>query len=816
MIAVAVWLTAVSVGYGQAVYPGSPDWVSGDTPVSTGAALVDIDRDGWLDFVVANGNDMAQQRLAVYYNQGDGTYPATPDWQSADIAYNGHLDVADVNGDGWTDVAVAHLGAGSTFEPIARLYLNNGGTLSSLPDWTADVDGNAFGVAFGDMNNDGRPDLAVGTGWAYSPQQFYANYVYLNVAGALESSASWSSADTYHYQGVVWVDANQDGWLDLAAAASGSQSRMYLNLGGTLETTASWHLTDVANQDAIMMTAGDVTGDGRPDLFLADNDQLGGGSGRFRQYNGLPVGTFSQMANWTYAEGYCSAVALADVNADGLLDLATGGWWDPTRVFFNQGSGFDASAGWSSSVTSVVEKVVFGDIDKNGLRTVVEVIPPDGGRRLFHLAQRPIQRVVSVSRDGVALLPSEYVCNREHGWVSVGTAPLIGLEVTYACSSNLDMAVTNWDDDVGNFVYYSDLSIPGDANCDGRADEADVALLVLLLVDRSAYDAAYPDCDADTFCDLNGDSRLDGLDIQGLIDLILGDCNGNGRPDDDDLFYGTSADCNENDVPDECDIADGLSEDCTANGIPDECEPDCNFNGEADSCDIDTGTSQDIDENGVPDECQDVTPPTGLAWAEEPHPISSTEIRMAGYALEEANPPVEYAFEGFAGGHDRDWDADPVYVDSGLGKNNYYQYYVVARDSSPQQNETGFDLPIICGTAIETPSELTFGAITQTSIEVFTAHDEDAGGLFTNLTFYDSGLFFEVTTMGGTPVGGGDANTWVQYTSQSVGATGLTPGTTYRFRVKARNLFGNETDWYPLDDPAPAFVEQATASPRLD
>ncbi|MFH1419317.1 MAG: VCBS repeat-containing protein [Planctomycetota bacterium] len=522
--AVAAWLAVVSAGHGQAIYPGSPDWVSTDTQVSTGAALADLDRDGWLDLVVANGNDISRQRLVVYYNQGDGTYPAMPDWQSADIAYNGHLDVADVNGDGWPDVAVAHLGNGGTQEPIARLYLNNSGTLSSLPDWTADVDGNAFGAAFGDMNNDGRPDLAVGTGWAYSPQQHYANYVYLNVAGALEATASWSSDDTYHYQGLVWVDANQDGWLDLAAAASGTQSRMYMNLGGTLETTASWNLTDVTNQDAIMVTAGDVTGDGRPDLLMADNNQLSSGSGRFRQYDGLPAGSFSQTANWTYYEGYCSAVALADVNADGLLDLATGGWWDPTRVFFNQGSGFGASAGWSSSVTSVVEKIVFGDIDKNGLRTVVEAFPPDGGRRLFHLAQQPVQCVVGVSRDGVALLPSEYVCNHEHGWVSVGMAPLLQLELTYTCSSRLDMAVTNWDSSKGNYVYYSNLSVPGDANCDGRADEADVALLVLLLVDRDAYDTAYPDCDADTFCDLNDDGRLDGLDIQGWVDCFFGDC----------------------------------------------------------------------------------------------------------------------------------------------------------------------------------------------------------------------------------------------------------------------------------------------------
>ena len=64
---------------GQAVYPDYPDWYSADTQVSTGGALVDLDLDGWLDLVVANGNDIYQQRVVVYYNQGDGTFPASPD-----------------------------------------------------------------------------------------------------------------------------------------------------------------------------------------------------------------------------------------------------------------------------------------------------------------------------------------------------------------------------------------------------------------------------------------------------------------------------------------------------------------------------------------------------------------------------------------------------------------------------------------------------------------------------------------------------------------------------------------------------------------
>jgi len=467
-MALGVLGAVAAVASGQAIFHSSPDWISADKQVSTGAALADLDRDGWPDLVVANGNDIYQQRLVVYYNNGDGTFPSTPNWQSTDIAYNGHLDVADVNGDGWPDVAVSHLGEFSTVAPIARLYLNNLGTLSSSPDWVSDIDGNAFGVDFGDVNNDGRPDLAVATGWAYSPQHFYPTYVYLNVGGALEATASWESDDTYHYQGALWVDGDNDGWLDLVGVASHDDSRIYRNLGGVLETTASWQTTDASDQDAIMAACGDVNGDGHRDLFLTDNVQIAGGSGRFRQYDGVSGGLFSTTYGWSYYEGYGSAIALVDANADGLLDLATGAWWDYSRIFLNQGTGFGSSPDWSSSVTSVIEKIVFADFDRSALRRDVDTFAPLPGQHLFYLDRQQIESVLSVRADGEELDPDEYTFSREDGWLTVGETPAAMLEVDYLFSLSPDMAITNWDSSKGNYAYYNQRVANG--NCDGDGD----------------------------------------------------------------------------------------------------------------------------------------------------------------------------------------------------------------------------------------------------------------------------------------------------------------------------------------------------------
>ena len=441
---------------GQGIYPSTPDWESIDSGVSTGAALVDLDRDGWLDLVVANGNDMIEQHLVVYYNNGDGTFPTTRDWQSDDVDYNGHLDVADVNGDGWPDVAVSVLGQFEVAGVAAKLYLNNNGTLSATPDWQSDVITHAFGCAFGDVNNDGRPDLAVATGWAYSSEPFdYHQLLYLNNGGTLSATADWVSDDEDHLQGGLWTDADRDGWLDFVGIAYGAQTRVYRNLGGTLETTASWSTTDSADQDGIMVVAGDVNGDGHSDLITADNNQLTG-SGLFRQYDGLPGGFYETTHGWTYDAGLCSAVALADVDADGRLDLATGAWWDSTRLFLNTGTGLPPTPDWSSATSRVIEKIVFGDVDNDAPRVATEVFPATG-ERLFHLARRPIQEVVSVQRDGVPMAPDEFVLDRDDGWVTVAAAPTVALEVRYRWSTSQDMTVSNWDELVGNYLYYNRL-----------------------------------------------------------------------------------------------------------------------------------------------------------------------------------------------------------------------------------------------------------------------------------------------------------------------------------------------------------------------
>src|SRR5262245_33678769 len=47
--------------------PAIPDWENTDAGrYGTGLGVADLNRDGWMDFVVANGNDMARQPVTVW------------------------------------------------------------------------------------------------------------------------------------------------------------------------------------------------------------------------------------------------------------------------------------------------------------------------------------------------------------------------------------------------------------------------------------------------------------------------------------------------------------------------------------------------------------------------------------------------------------------------------------------------------------------------------------------------------------------------------------------------------------------------------
>lgn len=339
-------------------------WTSVDPGYATGAGFADIDGDGAMDLIVANGNDMLPGALTVYHNDG-GSLETFPSWISSFDHFHGHLSVGDVNRDGWPDVAVSrYLGDGGFDEPGGvDVYLNLHGSLSAEPAWS--VSGfYSFSLDLGDMDGDGDLDLAVATGEAYYGVPEYSRVYANDGSGDFGSDPAWTPETAGYSFDVQWADFDADGYPSLAFANHGQGHTVYDNEGGMLSHTPAWIAPGTDGDfEANTLDVGDVDNDGALDLVVSDSDWLGG-VGQVRVWCGSALSLC-----WTAedTQAYPSAVSLHDIDGDGDLELFTGAWWGEVRMYENHDGVLDTTQTWASAASSiVVESLCWGDVEGDG------------------------------------------------------------------------------------------------------------------------------------------------------------------------------------------------------------------------------------------------------------------------------------------------------------------------------------------------------------------------------------------------------------------------------------------------------------------
>src|SRR6202158_324363 len=134
-----------------------------ETPGS-GVALLDYDNDGWLDIYLVNGSTEAAlrgkeaaPRAMLLHNNHDGTFTDVTDKAGvANERWGFGVAVGDYDNDGWPDIYVSNFGKN-------RLYHNNhDGTFTGGAEKAAVALGTwSTGATWGDYDHDGYLDLFV-------------------------------------------------------------------------------------------------------------------------------------------------------------------------------------------------------------------------------------------------------------------------------------------------------------------------------------------------------------------------------------------------------------------------------------------------------------------------------------------------------------------------------------------------------------------------------------------------------------------------------------------------------------------------------
>jgi Bacterial Ig-like domain (group 3)/FG-GAP-like repeat len=321
-------IVAVLLGNGDGTFQAARRFGTGNSG-GTSVFVADVNGDGKPDLLVATycfGGDCDTGGVAVLLGNGDGTFQTAQIYRSGGY-HAGSIFVADVNGDGKPDLAVANSCStrancgqetGGPLGNVGVLLGNGDGTFQPATSY-ASGGGLADSVAIADVNGDGKADLVVGQ------QCLDSSTCKTGVVGVLIGTGDGSFLPVVNYSQVDRVysmavaDVNHDGKVDIVVGNYYTVGVLLGNGDGTFQAVQTYNAD---SDEAQSIAVGDVNGDGNPDLVVASwtcagicyhawvSVLLGKGDGSFQA-----VEKHNSYGN------VATSVALADLNGDTKPDM---------------------------------------------------------------------------------------------------------------------------------------------------------------------------------------------------------------------------------------------------------------------------------------------------------------------------------------------------------------------------------------------------------------------------------------------------------------------------------------------------------------
>ena len=290
-----------------------------DIPTGSGPQFIcnaDLDGDGKSDIIVANGDS---NTVTIYHNNSTPGSVSFSEVASFTMGTNGYpigVAAGDLDGDGKPDLVISNY-----YTQTLTIYRNASSSGSIVMDSALSLPSGSYvlGATIADLNGDGKPEVIA----AAQNSNLIAVYTNSSTVGHISFSNETpvlapSGGSPFR---VIVADFDGDGKPDLAAANSyaGTVS-VYLNKSATGGTISFATDVDFLTGDFPEgIAAGDLDGDGKPDLVVANNTDNTISLLR----NTSTPGNLSFAPQLTVNSGYAAYdIAIGDFDGDGKPDIA--------------------------------------------------------------------------------------------------------------------------------------------------------------------------------------------------------------------------------------------------------------------------------------------------------------------------------------------------------------------------------------------------------------------------------------------------------------------------------------------------------------